>query len=68
MSGSTVGRDVHSLSLSMQRLLCLPTTPPRGTLKDGFGGSVVARDVPEPYEVSSLDSFQKQVPVGPQGS
>ena len=32
----------------------------QGALKDGFGDSVVARDMPEPCEFLSLDSCQER--------
>ena len=33
---------------------------PQGALKDGFGESVVTRDMPEPCKFPSLDSCQKR--------
>ena len=47
-----MGRDVHSLMLSIQHFLC--------TLKDGFGEAVVACDMPKPCKFPSLDSCQKR--------
>ena len=45
VSSFAMGRDVHSLVLSIQ-----------GALKDGFGEAVAACDMNEPYTFSSLDS------------
>ena len=45
VSSLAMGRDVHSLVLSIQ-----------GALKDGFGEAVAACDMHEPYTFSSLDS------------
>ena len=54
VSSSGMGRDVHSLMLSIQNLLCCgplpitasPTLP--GALKNGFGETVVACNMLEP--------------------
>ena len=49
VSSSRVGRGVHSLTLS-NPAFPLPTTALpilQGSLKDGFGEAVVARDLPE---------------------
>ena len=62
---SGMGRDVHSLTLLIQRFLCTPPSPPSqhyGALKDGFGEAVVARDIPEPCKFPCLDSCQKKLP------
>ena len=56
VSSSCLGRDVHSLMLSTQ----LPTTASptlQGALKDGFGESVVACDMPEPCKFPSFRSL-----------
>ena len=41
---------------------------PIGALKDGFEKAVLTHDTPEPCELLSLNSCQKLVPVGPEGS
>ena len=58
MSSSGMGRDVHSLMLSIQIFLCRPAASPsfQGALKDGFREAVVACDMPEPCKFPSLDS------------
>ena len=55
VSRSGIGRDVHSLILSIQPFLCRPGCC---VLKDGFGEAVVVCGVPEPCMFSSLDSCQ----------
>ena len=61
VSGSGMGRDVHSLTLSIQHFLCRPWRRPTldGALKDGFGEAVVACDMPEPCKFPSFDSWRK---------
>ena len=60
VSSSGIDRDSRSLTLSIYhflvRLRC------RGALEDGLGQSVVACDMPEPCEFSSLDCCQKSFP------
>ena len=60
VSSSGMGRDVHSLILSIQHFLCRPPTL-QGALKDGFGKAVVACGVPEPSKFPSLDSRHKKL-------
>ena len=62
-----MGRDVHSLMLSVQHFLCRPRRrpPSRGALKDGFGEAVVACDVHEPCKFPSVASCQKRFPWTP---
>ena len=58
-----MGRDVHSLMLSIQRNFPLSTTSSPSlqcALKDGFGEAVVACDMPELFQFPSLDSCQKR--------
>ena len=55
-----MGRDVHSLRVSIQHFLCLPRRLPPSILKNGFGEAVVACDMPEPCEFSFPDSCQKR--------
>ena len=60
MNSSGMGRDVHSLMLSIQ-YFSMPTTASPGllgALMDAFGEAVVARDMPEPRQFPSLDSCQ----------
>ena len=50
VSSSGMGRDVHSLTLSIQHFHCRPCTVSptlRGALKDGFAEAVAACDMPE---------------------
>ena len=56
VSRSGMGRDVHSLMLSIQHFLCRPWRRPtlQGSLKDGFGKAVVPLDMSEPHKFSSL--------------
>ena len=58
MSSSGMGRDVHSLMLSIQPATASPTL--QRSLKDGFEQVVVACDMPEPCMFPSLDSCQKK--------
>ena len=62
VSSSGTGRDVHSLTLSIQLTMALPTL--KGALKNGFGEAAVAWDMPEPYKFPS----PAEVLVDPQGS
>ena len=52
VSGSGMGRDVHSLMSSIQHW---------GALKDGFGEAVVACDIPRLCNLPSLDSYQNRI-------
>ena len=54
-----VGRDVHSLMLSIQHFLCRSRRRPPSSVpwRTGF---VVTCDMPEPYQFSSLDRCQKR--------
>ena len=47
LCSSGMGRDVRSLTLSIQRFLCRPRSFPTlpGGLKNGFGEAVVACDM-----------------------
>ena len=67
VSSSNMGRDVHSLILSIQQFICRPRPALQGFLKDGFGEAVVECDVPEPCKFPSLDSCQKRFLVDPEG-
>ena len=63
MSSFGMSRNVHSLILSIQHFFCrltmvLPTL--HGALKDGFGETVVACDIPEPCKFLSLVGSQKR--------
>ena len=62
VSSSGLGRDVHSLTLSIQHFLLLSTASPtlQSALQDGFGGAVVACDMPKPCLFLSPDSWQKR--------
>ena len=62
MSSSGMGRDVHSLMLSIQHFLCRPRRrlPSKVAPRNGFGEAVVARAMPEPYQFPSRDSCQKK--------
>ena len=64
VSNSGMGRNVHSLMLSIQHPCHpLPTTASptlQGALKDGFREAVVACDMPEPCKCPSLYSCQKR--------
>ena len=51
MDSSGVGRDVHSLMLSIQHFLCQPRRRP-------FREAVMARNMPESCKFPSLDSCQ----------
>ena len=58
---SSSGRDVHSLMLSIQHLLCRPRRRlPSNCLEGWFGEAVVACDMPEPCKFPSLDGCQKR--------
>ena len=61
VNSSGMDRDVHSLMLSIQHFLLLTRALPtfQGALKDGFGETVVACDMPEPCKFPSLHSCQK---------
>ena len=60
MSSFGMGRNVHSLTLSIPAFplptMASPTL--QSAPKDGFEKAVVARDMPEPCEFPSLDSCQ----------
>ena len=58
---SNMGKDVHSLTLTIQHFLCRPRRPlpSEDALVDGFTKAVMARDMPEPCEFQSLASRQK---------
>ena len=64
MSSSGMGKDVTSLTLSIQHFLCktmaLPTL--KGALRDGFWQAVLEPDMPEPCQFLflSLDSSKKR--------
>ena len=62
MSSSGMGRDVHSLMLSIQHFLCRPRRrlPSKVAPRNGFGEAVVARAMSEPGKFLSLDSCQKR--------
>ena len=62
VSSSGIGKDVHSLVLSIQHFLCRKPASPilQGALKDGFGEAGVACDIPEPCKFPSSDSCQKR--------
>ena len=63
VSSSGMGRDVHSLMLSIQLFLCHPymASPTlQGDLKDGFGEAVVLCDMLEPCKLPPLNSYQKR--------
>ena len=58
-----MGRDVHSLLLSIQHFLCQPHTASptvQGALKYGFGEAVLVCDMPKPCKFPSLDSCQEK--------
>ena len=55
VSRSGIGRDVHSLILSIQPFLCRPGCC---VLKDGFGEAIVVCDMPKLCDFPSLDSCQ----------
>ena len=59
---SAMVRDSHSVMLSIQYFLCRPRRRSilQGVLTDGFGEAVVARDIPEPRDLQSLDSCQER--------
>ena len=67
VSSFGVGKDVHSLTLSIQHFLCRPRRRPPSEVppKDGSGEAVVARDMPEPWESPSHQQLQEEIPVGP---
>ena len=56
LSSFGMGRDVHSLMLSIQHFLCSA----QGALNDGSGEAVMACDMPEPCKFPSLDRCQKR--------
>ena len=62
MGSSGMGRDVHSLMLSVQQFLCRPRRRPplQGAVKDGLGEAVVACDIPEPCKFPSHHGCQKR--------
>ena len=62
VSSSGMGRDVHSLMMSIQHFLLPSTASPilLGALKDGLGEAVVACDTPAPSKFPFLDSCQKR--------
>ena len=66
MSISCMGRNVHSLMLSIQHLPTTASPTLQGALKDDFGEAVVACDISEPCKFPSLDSQKRY--VDPQGS
>ena len=61
VSSSGMGRDVHSLMLSIQHSSASHgiTHPPR-SLKDGFGEVVVVCDMPDSCKFPSFDSCRKR--------
>ena len=61
VSSSGMGRDVHSLMMSIHHFLLPSTASPilLGALKDGLGEAVVACDTPAPSKFPFLDSCQK---------
>ena len=56
VSSSGMGRDVHSLMLSIQHFLCRPRCRPPSKVpwRMFFGEAVVACDMPEPCKFPSL--------------
>ena len=62
MSSSGMGKDVHSLMLSIQHFLCRPRVSPipEDAVKDGFGETVMVCDMLEPCKFPSLGSCQKR--------
>ena len=61
VGSSGMGRNVHSLTLSIQHFLCRPRRlPPSKMPWRMFGETVVARDMHEPCTFPSLDSCQKR--------
>ena len=61
MSSSGMGRAVQSFDVHVAFSLPVTASPTlQGTLKDGFGESVVACDMPKPHMFLSLESCQKR--------
>ena len=63
MNSSGMGKDVHSLTLSIQHFLCPSQRHHtlQGVTRDDFGEAVAACDMPEPCKFPSLDSCQKRL-------
>ena len=63
MSSSGIGRDVHSLMLSIQHFHLPTTASPilQGALRDSFKETAVACDKPEPCKFPSLDNCQRRL-------
>ena len=57
MLGSCYLFDVFRLTFSLQTAAAATLY---GVLTDGFGEAAVARDMPEPFELPSLDSCQRR--------
>ena len=59
VSGSGMGRDVHSSMLSVQHFLCRPQRrpPSKGALKDDFREAVVEYDMPEPFKLEEYVNY-----------